>query len=56
MAIKPLPKDKSLKEIHDWWNYGINPVTGMRSDDTGVKNEAKKYYRRVEIISHDKKN
>ncbi len=44
MAVKPLPKGKSLKEIHDWWNYGINPITGWPGSQT-VPVSKKKYYR-----------
>ena len=58
MAIKPLPKDKKLSEIHDWWNYGINPVTGMRVEYKSYygKNEAAKYERRIDFVKRDKKN
>ena len=30
MALKNLPKDVDKSTIHDWWNYGINPITGIR--------------------------
>ncbi len=57
MAIKPLPKGKSLKEIHDWWNYGINPITGMRDHIQGRK-KSDNYSLYVEYIqnNHDKKS
>jgi len=29
MSKKKLKKKQSLKDIHDWWNYGINLHTGM---------------------------
>lgn len=27
---KQLQKAKKIIEIHDWWNYGINLITGYR--------------------------
>lgn len=27
---------KNLNDIHDWWNYGINPITGWRNSNFKV--------------------
>jgi len=29
MALKKLPKGVDKKDIHEWWDYGINPITGI---------------------------
>jgi len=45
--FKPIPKDISKEKLHEWWNYGINPITGIRE-----KNEWRRkiYDMRKEMI------
>jgi len=44
MAFKLL-NNRKPKDIHEWWDYGIHPITGWRHKGMHANRDTKKYYR-----------